>query len=271
MATWPSIVRHRSVSSAQNSIINGNKIAQASSDIDGLPDNKWPPMAVDQYSTFDDATVLDGTNKWSVNTDRVTDLAIEYGSIEPGDKIGSGATCTVTKASLVGVGETRLRAMLPNESEPASIKGDSNYIAQHGYDEKVWVNQTGGSVRIVTTVDGWQGTLNVNADQINNVGGASSALRRICDSASNRQNSRSSAMLCRIRRYGLAAPFRRRHRPAGRRAVGAEQVDCQPVRRDVDGWSRCAGTSRRWSRWERDQSQRAWMAVTSCVPASVRV
>ncbi|MEU4838508.1 hypothetical protein [Nocardia testacea] len=59
-------------SSAQNSIINGNKIAQASSDIDGLPDNKWPPMAVDANSVFDDATVLDGTNKWSVKTDRVT-------------------------------------------------------------------------------------------------------------------------------------------------------------------------------------------------------
>lgn len=59
-------------SSAQNSIINGNKIAQASSDIDGLPDNKWPPMAVDDNSKFDDATVLDGTNKWSVKTDRVT-------------------------------------------------------------------------------------------------------------------------------------------------------------------------------------------------------
>lgn len=59
-------------SSAQNSIINGNKIAQASSDIDGLPDNKWPPMAVDDNSKFDDATVSDGTNKWSVNTDRVT-------------------------------------------------------------------------------------------------------------------------------------------------------------------------------------------------------
>lgn len=46
--------------------------AQASSDIDGLPDNKWPPMAVDANSVFDDATVLDGTNKWSVKTDRVT-------------------------------------------------------------------------------------------------------------------------------------------------------------------------------------------------------
>ncbi|WP_328406251.1 hypothetical protein [Nocardia sp. NBC_00403] len=59
-------------SSAQNSIINGNKIAQASSDIDGLPDNKWPPMAVNDSAKFDDATVTDGTNKWSVNTDRRT-------------------------------------------------------------------------------------------------------------------------------------------------------------------------------------------------------
>ncbi|WP_157101112.1 hypothetical protein [Nocardia shimofusensis] len=59
-------------SSAQNSMINGNKIAQASSDIDDLPDNKWPPMAVDDNSKFDDATVSDGTNRWSVNTDRVT-------------------------------------------------------------------------------------------------------------------------------------------------------------------------------------------------------
>lgn len=60
--------------------------------------------------------------------------------------------------------------MLPNESEPASIKDNPNYIAQTGYDEKVWLNKAGGSVRIVTTVDGWQGTLDYNSDQINNVG-----------------------------------------------------------------------------------------------------
>jgi hypothetical protein len=59
-------------SSAQSSIINGNRIAQASSDIDGLPDNKWPPMAVNESAKFDDATVTGGTNKWSVNTDRRT-------------------------------------------------------------------------------------------------------------------------------------------------------------------------------------------------------
>lgn len=100
----------------------------------------------------------------------IDDLTIGYGSIEPEDKIGRGATCTLIKASLVGVGETRLRAMLPNESEPASIKDNPNYIAQTGYDEKVWLNKAGGSVRIVTTVDGWQGTLDYNSDQINNVG-----------------------------------------------------------------------------------------------------
>lgn len=59
-------------SSAQNSIINGNKIAQASSDIDGLPENKWPSMVVGGNEKFDDATVTDGTNKWSVNSDRRT-------------------------------------------------------------------------------------------------------------------------------------------------------------------------------------------------------
>ncbi|MGQ4599250.1 hypothetical protein [Nocardia sp. R6R-6] len=59
-------------SSAQNSIINGNRIAQSSSDIDGLPDNKWPPMNVNESAGFDDATVTDGTNRWSVNTDRRT-------------------------------------------------------------------------------------------------------------------------------------------------------------------------------------------------------
>ncbi|MFC9897981.1 hypothetical protein ACFVMC_30180 [Nocardia sp. NPDC127579] len=59
-------------SSAQNSMINGNRIAQASSDIDGLPDNKWPAMVVSGTAKFDDATVTDGTNQWSVRTDRVT-------------------------------------------------------------------------------------------------------------------------------------------------------------------------------------------------------
>ena len=59
-------------SSAQNSVVNGNKMKQAGADIDGLPNDTWPPMAVDENSKFDDASVLDGTNKWSVNTDRVT-------------------------------------------------------------------------------------------------------------------------------------------------------------------------------------------------------
>ncbi|MGW5922665.1 hypothetical protein ACWFPY_27075 [Nocardia fluminea] len=59
-------------SSAQESIISGNQIAQASSDIDGLPENKWPSMVVDGTEKFDDATVTDGTNKWSVNSDRRT-------------------------------------------------------------------------------------------------------------------------------------------------------------------------------------------------------
>ncbi|MGW5752627.1 hypothetical protein [Nocardia rhamnosiphila] len=100
----------------------------------------------------------------------IADLAIEYGSVDPDDTIGRGATCTLTKASLVGVGETRLRAMLPGESEPALVKDDPNFIAQTGYDEKVWMNRTSGSVRIVTTAGGWQGTLNLDAAQINNVG-----------------------------------------------------------------------------------------------------
>ncbi|MCX0274373.1 hypothetical protein NLM24_27500 [Nocardia zapadnayensis] len=68
------------------------------------------------------------------------------------------------------MGETRLRAMLPGEPEPALIKDDPNYITQTGYDEKVWLNRTSDSVRIVTTAGGWQGTLNLDSAQINNVG-----------------------------------------------------------------------------------------------------
>lgn len=100
----------------------------------------------------------------------IAELAIEYGRVDPDDTIGRGATCTLTKASLVGVGETRLRAMLPGESEPALIEDDPNYIPQTGYDEKVWLNRTSGSVRIVTAAGGWQGTLNLDSAQINNVG-----------------------------------------------------------------------------------------------------
>ncbi|MCX0270565.1 hypothetical protein NLM24_07575 [Nocardia zapadnayensis] len=99
----------------------------------------------------------------------ITDVSIGYESINPEDKIGRGATCTVRKASLVGVGGTRISAMLSPDSEPPAIKGDPNYIAQSGYDEKVWLNQSQGSVRIYTTVNGWQGSLDFNVDQINNV------------------------------------------------------------------------------------------------------
>lgn len=99
----------------------------------------------------------------------ITDLSIGYESINPDDEIGRGAACTVRKASLVGVGGTRLSAMLSPGSEPPAIKGDPNYVAQSGYDEKVWLNQSQGSVRIYTTVNGWQGSLDFNVDQINNV------------------------------------------------------------------------------------------------------
>jgi hypothetical protein len=111
----------------------------------------------------------DRTLEFFGNNLGITDVSIGYASINPDDKIGMGATCTVRKASLVGVGGTRLRAMLPSESEPASIKGDPNYIEQPGYDERVWLNDTDGSVRIFTTVNGWQGSLDFNVDQINNV------------------------------------------------------------------------------------------------------
>ncbi|WP_157119956.1 hypothetical protein [Nocardia fusca] len=98
----------------------------------------------------------------------ITDTAIGYGSINPEDKIDRGAMCTVTKSS-VGVGGTRLSAMLSPDSEPAPVRGDPSYIAQTGYDDKVWLNQSPGSVRIYTTVDGWEGSLDLNVDQINQV------------------------------------------------------------------------------------------------------
>ncbi|WP_280297130.1 hypothetical protein [Nocardia abscessus] len=60
------------------------------------------------------------------------------------------------------VGQTRLRAMLPSETEPPLVKGEPSYIPQTGYKEKVWLNHTGDAVGIATKVDSWQGTLTIN-------------------------------------------------------------------------------------------------------------
>ncbi|MGW6426477.1 hypothetical protein ACWF82_27710 [Nocardia sp. NPDC055053] len=97
----------------------------------------------------------------------ISSVDIEYGSVAPPpyEKIGLGAHCTVTQDYLA-VGQTRLRAMLPNESEPALLKGDLSYIPQSGYDEKVWIKTTDSAVYIATKVDGWQGTLTIETVQI---------------------------------------------------------------------------------------------------------
>ncbi|MFE7742184.1 hypothetical protein [Nocardia sp. NPDC057455] len=52
--------------------------------------------------------------------------------------------------------------MLPSETDPPLLKGDASYVPQAGYKEKVWLNRTDDAVRIVTKVDGWQGSLTVN-------------------------------------------------------------------------------------------------------------
>jgi hypothetical protein len=67
---------------AQLQVIAGNNIAQATSVQDGIPGNKWPPavtgrvvengVVVKPGEAYDDGTVLDGTNSWSVKTDRIT-------------------------------------------------------------------------------------------------------------------------------------------------------------------------------------------------------
>ncbi|WP_280250596.1 hypothetical protein [Nocardia abscessus] len=103
----------------------------------------------------------------------IADVAIEYGSDKPEGSIAQGATCTITQASLVGVGQTRLRAMLPSETDPPLLKGDPSYIPQSGYEEKVWLNRTDDAVRIATKVDGWQGTLTVNTALIKTKSGNS--------------------------------------------------------------------------------------------------
>ncbi|MBF6425058.1 hypothetical protein IU440_10230 [Nocardia cyriacigeorgica] len=54
---------------AQKNMIEGNRIAQATSVQDGIPNNKWP-QAVTGEARYDDGTVTDGTNKWSVRSDR---------------------------------------------------------------------------------------------------------------------------------------------------------------------------------------------------------
>lgn len=56
-------------------MIEGNRIAAVTETQYGLPDNKWPPAVLNRNDTspgltYDDATVLDGTNAWSVNSDR---------------------------------------------------------------------------------------------------------------------------------------------------------------------------------------------------------
>ncbi|MGK8489858.1 hypothetical protein [Nocardia asiatica] len=94
----------------------------------------------------------------------VSDVAIEYGSENPEGQMSRGAMCFIKQESRMGavVGQTRLRAMLPSETEPPLVKGDSSYIPQTGYKEKVWLNRTDDAVGIATTVDGWQGTLTIN-------------------------------------------------------------------------------------------------------------
>lgn len=95
----------------------------------------------------------------------IPSVDIEYGSEAPYEKIGLGAHCTITQSDLA-IGQTRLRAMLPNESEPALLKGDLSYIPQSGYNEKVWIKSTASAVYIATKVDGWQGTLTIETVQI---------------------------------------------------------------------------------------------------------
>ncbi|BDU03788.1 hypothetical protein [Nocardia cyriacigeorgica] len=67
---------------AQKQMIEGNRIAQATSVQDGIPNNKWPPavtnrvvdngVVVNPGEEYSDGTVTDGNNKWSVKTDVVT-------------------------------------------------------------------------------------------------------------------------------------------------------------------------------------------------------
>lgn len=67
---------------AQKQMIEGNRIAQATSVQDGIPNNKWPQavthrkvengVVVDPGEEYNDGTVTDGNNKWSVKTDVVT-------------------------------------------------------------------------------------------------------------------------------------------------------------------------------------------------------
>jgi len=70
------------IQTAQKQMIEGNRIAQATSVQDGLPDNKWPPavtgrvvedgVVVESGEDYSDGTVTDGNNKWSVKSDVVT-------------------------------------------------------------------------------------------------------------------------------------------------------------------------------------------------------
>lgn len=57
--------------------------------------------------------------------------------------------------------------MLPDESKPALLEDDLSYIPLSGTDEKVWIKKAASAVYIVTQVDGWQGTLDIQTAQIN--------------------------------------------------------------------------------------------------------
>ncbi|MEV0059304.1 hypothetical protein [Nocardia sp. NPDC050718] len=96
----------------------------------------------------------------------ISSAGIEYGSEAPDEKIGLGAHCTITQDNLA-VGQTRLRALVPNESKPALLKDDLGYISLSGTDEKVWIKKAAGAVYLLTQVDGWQGTLDIQTAQIN--------------------------------------------------------------------------------------------------------
>lgn len=175
------------VSSVTTSIIGGTQISQASSDIDGLPENKRPSMvavaaiAVSLVSscglnTAESPVMTESSHTRREQCDRtltffardlgISSAGIEYGSGAPGEKIGLGALCTITQDQLA-VGQTRLRAMLPDESKPALLEDDLSYIPLSGTDEKVWIKKAASAVYIVTQVDGWQGTLDIQTAQIN--------------------------------------------------------------------------------------------------------
>ncbi|WP_143861565.1 hypothetical protein [Nocardia amikacinitolerans] len=135
------------------------------------PNAETSPAITD--SSHDLREQCDRTLGFFSNDLGISSVQIEYGSEKPDEKIARGAACTITQDSLVGVGQTRLRAMLPSESDPALLKDDPDYIPQSGYDEKVWVKKADDAVRIATKVDGWQGTLTINTALIKTKAGES--------------------------------------------------------------------------------------------------